>query len=266
MTKTVLITGASSGIGLEFAKIFAKKGDNVILVARNEEKLVDIKKHLTEKYNNFNCFYAKDLSVPNAAKELFDEITSDGRKVDYLINNAGFGDNHKYLHADFDTHEKMVNLNVIALMELCYYFGRVMCNQGSGKILNVASVAAFSSGPYMSVYYATKAFVLSISEALAEEFGEKGVSVTCLCPGPTESNFGKVSDFGKSNAFRYLGVAKASDVAKAGYKAMMKGKTLHYHGFNVKAMAFLTRLSPRFINTKFAKIMNDTSAQNKHKL
>ena len=122
MTKTVLITGASSGIGLEFAKIFAKKGDNVILVARNEEKLVDIKKHLTEKYNNFNCFYAKDLSVPNAAKELFDEITSDGRKVDYLINNAGFGDNHKYLHADFDTHEKMVILNVIALIELCYYF------------------------------------------------------------------------------------------------------------------------------------------------
>ncbi len=266
MNKTVLITGASSGIGLEFAKIFASKGDNVILVARNEEKLIKIRKHLMEKYNNFTCFYVKDLSLPNAAKELFDEISSDGREVDYLINNAGFGDNHKYLHADFETHENMVKLNVLALMELCYYFGKVMCNRGSGKILNVASVAAFSSGPYMSVYYATKAFVLSISEALAEEFDEKGVSVTCLCPGPTETNFGAVSDFGKSNAFRYLGVAKASDVAKAGYKAMMKNKPLHYHGFNVKAMAFLTRFSPRFVNTKFAKFMNNTDSANRHNL
>jgi len=266
MTKTVLITGASSGIGLEFAKIFAKNGDNVILVARSEDKLIRIRKQFIDKYNNFTCFYVKDLSKPNAAKELFDEITADGRTVDYLINNAGFGDNRKFLHADFETHEKMVKLNVIALMELCYYFGKVMCNRGSGKILNVASVAAFCGGPYMSVYYATKAFVLSFSEALSEEFKEFGVSVTCLCPGPTESNFGKTSDFGKSNAFKYLGVAKAENVAKAGYNAMMKGKTLHYHGFNVKTMAFLTRLSPRFINTKFAKIMNDTDSSNKHRL
>lgn len=266
MNKTVLITGASAGIGLEFAKIFASKGDNVILVARSEDKLIEIRKNLMEKYNNFTYFYVKDLSVPNAAKELFDEIAADGREVDYLINNAGFGDNHKYLHSDFETHKKMVNLNVLALMELCYYFGKFMCNRGSGKILNIASVAAFSSGPYMSVYYATKAFVLSFSEALAEEFGEKGVSVTCLCPGPTESNFGKVSDFGKSNAFRYLGVAKAKDVANAGYKAMMKNKPLHYHGFNVKAMAFLTRFSPRLMNTKFAKFMNNHNSANRNSL
>lgn len=266
MTKTVLITGASSGIGLEFAKIFAEKGENVILVARNEEKLIKIRKYLMEKYNNFTCFYVKDLSAPNAAKELFDEITADGRKVDYLINNAGFGDNHKYLHTDFETHEKMVKLNVLALMELCYYFGWVMCNRGNGKILNVASVAAFCGGPYMSVYYATKAFVLSISEALAEEFGEFGVKVTCLCPGPTISNFADAADSGKSNMFRYLKPSTSKEVAEAGYKAMMKGKPLHYHGFNVKAMAFLTRFSPRFINTKFAKFMNNTDSANKHNL
>lgn len=256
MNKTVLITGASSGIGLEFAKIFAENGDNVILVARSEDKLIKIKKDLIEKYNNFTCYYAKDLSKPSAAKELFEEVISDGHQVDYLINNAGFGDNHKYLHSDFEIHENMVKLNVIALMELCYYFGKDMCIRKKGKILNVASVAAFSAGPYMSVYYATKAYVLSLSEALSEEFSEHGVSVTCLCPGPTETNFGTVSEFGKSNAFKYLGVAKASDVAKAGYKAMQKGKSLHYHGINVKIMAFLTRLSPRKINTKFSGLMN----------
>ena len=227
MKKTALITGASSGIGLEFAEIFAKTGNNVILVARSGDKLNEIKKHLTETYGNFNCCFIKDLSKPNAAKELFDEVTASGLEVDYLINNAGFGDNRKYLDSDFEIHEKMVKLNVIALMELCHCFGKAMCERKSGKILNVASVAAFSAGPYMSVYYATKAFVLSISEALSEEFSEHGVSVTCRCPGPTETNFGAVSDFGKSNAFKYLGVAKASGVAKAGYKAMMRGKTLH---------------------------------------
>ncbi|MBQ5898085.1 MAG: SDR family NAD(P)-dependent oxidoreductase, partial [Oscillospiraceae bacterium] len=166
------------------------------------------------------------------------------------------GDNRKYLDSDFEIHEKMVKLNVIALMELCHCFGKAMCERKSGKILNVASVAAFSAGPYMSVYYAKKAIVLSISEALSEEFSEHDVSVTCLCPGPTETNFGAVSDFGKSNAFKYLGVAKASSVAKAGYKAMMRGKTLHYHGLNVKVMAFLTRFSPRKVNAKFSKFMN----------
>lgn len=256
MKKTALITGASSGIGLEFAEIFAKTGNNVILVARSGDKLNEIKKHLTETYGNFNCCFIKDLSKPNAAKELFDEVTASGLEVDYLINNAGFGDNRKYLDSDFEIHEKMVKLNVIALMELCHCFGKAMCERKSGKILNVASVAAFSAGPYMSVYYATKAFVLSISEALSEEFSEHGVSVTCLCPGPTKTNFGAVSDFGKSNAFKYLGVAKASSVAKAGYKAMMRGKTLHYHGLNVKVMAFLTRFSPRKVNAKFSKFMN----------
>ena len=118
MKKTVLITGASSGIGLEFAEIFAKNGDNVILVARSGDKLNEIKEYLTETYGNFNCCFIKDLSKPNAAKELLDEVTSNGFEVDYLINNAGFGDNRKYLDADFEIHEKMVKLNVIGLIEV----------------------------------------------------------------------------------------------------------------------------------------------------
>ncbi len=256
MTKTVLITGASSGIGKEFAKIFAKKGNNVILVARTENKLIEIKNELTKKYKVSVNYYVKDLTAENSAKELYEAVNSDGYQVDYLINNAGFGSNHSYIDTDYKIHENMIKLNVLSLMELCYCFGKDMCERKSGKILNVASVAAFSAGPYMSVYYATKAFVLSFSEALAEEFSEHGVSVTCLCPGPTESNFGKVSEFDKSNAFKYLGVAKASDVAKIGYKAMMKEKSLALCGFKIKFMVFLTRITPRSINTKFSKFMN----------
>lgn len=266
MNKTVLITGASSGIGFEFAKIFASKGDNIILVARSEDKLIKIKKHLESEYGISACFYAKDLTAPNAARELFDEVVSDGRTVDYLVNNAGYGDNRAFLHADWEIHENMVKLNILALMELCYLFGRGMYNRGNGRILNVSSVAAFSAGPYMSVYFASKAFVLSFSEALAEEFKHRNVTVTCLCPGPTESNFKSVSDYGKSNAFKYIKPANPHDVAMAGYKAMMKGKKLAYHGANVKTMAFLTRLSPRFVNTKFSKFMNDTDASKKHRL
>ncbi len=256
MKKKVLITGASSGIGYEFAKIFASKGDDVILVARNEEKLFEIRKQLQEKYNIFAYVYAKDLSKENAGKELFEEVISDGHTVDYLVNNAGFGDNHRYLHTDFETHEKMVKLNVISLMELCHYFGKVMYNRGSGKILNVASIAAFSPGPYMSVYFASKAFVLSFSEALNEELKDRNVSVTCLCPGPTYTNFGKTAEYDKSKAFRYLNPAEPKDVAVTGYKAMMKGKSVVVHGAGNKFMIFLTRFTPRSLNTKFSANLN----------
>ncbi|MBR2041846.1 MAG: SDR family oxidoreductase [Oscillospiraceae bacterium] len=266
MRKTVLITGASSGIGYEFAKIFASNGDNVILVARNEEKLFEIQKKLQEKYRIFAYVYAKDLSKENAAKELFSEVTSDGHMVDYLINNAGFGDNHRYLHTDFETHEKMVKLNVLSLMELCHLFGRVMYNRGEGKILNVASIAAFTAGPYMSVYFASKAFVLSFSEALNEEFKSRNVSVTCLCPGPTYTNFGKTAEYDKSNAFRYLKPANAADVAVTGYKAMMKNKSVALHGAHIKALAFFSRFTPRTINTKTSAFLNKGNVNNAHKL
>lgn len=256
MRKKVLITGASSGIGYEFAKIFASKGDDVILVARSEEKLFEIQKKLQEKYRIFAYVYAKDLTKENSGKELFEEITADGHRVDYLINNAGFGDNHRYLHTDFETHEKMVKLNILSLMELCHYFGKVMYNRGEGKILNVASIAAFSAGPYMSVYFASKAFVLSFSEALNEEFKDRNVSVTCLCPGPTYTNFGKTAEYDKSRAFKYLGTANPADVAATGYKAMMKGKSVILHGANIKTMAFLTRFTPRSLNTKFSAFFN----------
>ena len=256
MNKTVLITGASCGIGFEFSKIFARSGDNLILVARSENKLAEICRELSSEYNISACYYAKDLSLPDAAKDIFEKVTADGHKVDYLINNAGFGDNHEFIKTDCDVHRNMIKLNILALTELCHLFGKEMCGRRSGKILNVASVTAFSAGPYMSVYYASKAFVLSFSEALAEEFADYNVSVTCLCPGPTESNFANTADSEKANMFRYLKNATSEEVAESGYKAMMKGKVLCYHGMSVKAMAFLTRLFPRFINRKFAKYMN----------
>lgn len=256
MKKTALITGASCGIGYEFAKIFAKNKINVVLVARSKDKLERIKSELEKEYGISAYVYPKDLLADNSAKELFNQLKTDGITVDYLVNNAGFGDNHAYTETEWKTHEDMVKLNVLSLMELCHLFGKEMCERKYGKILNVSSLAAFTGGPYMSVYYATKAFVLSFSEGIAEEFRKSGVTVTCLCPGPTESNFGTVSDFGKSNAFKYLGVAKAKSVAEKGYKAMMRGKSLIYHGFNVKSMAFLTRFSPRSLNTKVSAFMD----------
>lgn len=256
MNKTVLITGASSGIGYEFAKIFASKGDSVILIARSEEKLSKIQNEIEEKYNIKAYVFSKDLAKEGSGKELFEEITANGLTVDYLINNAGFGDNHSYLDTPFETQEKMVKLNILSLMELCHIFGNAMCDRCEGKILNVASVAAFSAGPYMSVYYASKAFVLSFSEAINEEFKKHNVSVSCLCPGPTYTNFGKVSDFDKSNAFKYLLPAKAENVAKTGYKAMMKGRSVTLHGIHIKAMAFITRLTPRKMNTKTSEFFN----------
>lgn len=259
MSKTALITGASCGIGLEFAKLFAENGTNVIIVARNEQKLAAIQKNLTEKYNiNVYC-YPLDLTADGAVEKLFSAVTSNGHNVDYLINNAGFGDNQPYLDTDWERQKNMVELNILALMEMCHRFGKTMNERKSGKILNVSSVAAFSAGPDMSVYYATKAFVLSFSEAISAEFRRNGVTVTCLCPGPTNSNFANAADSEKSNMFRYLFPKSSESVAKAGYKAMMKGKTRCYHGATVKAMSFISRFSPRNMNTKFSEFMNGKS-------
>lgn len=256
MNKTALITGASCGIGLEFAKLFAKNGDNVILVARSEEKLCEIQENLIKKYNIRAYYYAVDLTEENAVKNLFEKVTADGHNVDYLINNAGYGDNHAFLDTEWEKHENMVKLNILALMEMCRRFGKIMADRKSGRILNVASVAAFSGGPDMSVYYASKAFVLSFSDAIAVEFKRSGVSVTCICPGPTESNFAKAADSEKSRMFRYLFPKSSESVAKAGFCAMMSGKKLCYHGAAVKAMSFLSRFTPRSMNAKFAEFMN----------
>ncbi len=257
--KTALITGASGGIGYEIAKLFAKDGKDLVLVARSENKLNEIKNKFEEKYGVSVYIFPKDLSKENSAKELFGEVSASGIEVDYLINNAGFGDNGPFLESDLEKQDNMIKLNVLALTDLCHLFGNEMRKRKSGKILNVSSMAAFCAGPLMSVYFATKAYVLSFTEALAEELKNDGITVTCLCPGPTETNFANAADSGDSVMFKALPVTTAEYVAKYGYKAMNKGKVRAYCGISVKALSFAVRLSPRGLNAKTATIFNRRS-------
>ncbi len=198
MGKTALITGASSGIGLELALIHATNGDNLVLVARNKQKLDELKLDLEKKYNISVLTIGKDLSLPQAPSEVYSETKAAGIHVDYLINNAGFGNHGMFAVTDWDFERKMINLNMTALTEFTKLYLPDMLAQKSGRIMNVASSAAFMPCPGMAVYFATKAYVLSFSEALSNEVKSTGVTVTALCPGPTNTGFEKAASMGKS--------------------------------------------------------------------
>lgn len=223
--KTVLITGASFGIGYELAKIFAKEKYNLILVARNLEKLNQIKDELQNP--DIQIFtIQKDLSYPNSPKELFDEINKKGLEIDILINNAGFGLLGSFVELDLQTQLDMIQLNITSLVHLTYLVLPQMIAKNSGKIMNVSSTAAFQPGPNMAVYYATKAFVLSFSEALYAELKSKGITVTALCPGPTRTEFQKRARMENINLERskLIPYMSAEKVAQIGYDGLMKGK------------------------------------------
>jgi len=252
--KTALITGASGGLGLEFAKLCAAKRYNLVLVARNESKLNALKSELEEQYQIEVSVYAADLSRKYAALDVFRYTSEHEIDVDVLINNAGFGDSGTFADSDWSRQYEMVQLNVVALMQLTHCYLKPMLKKGSGKILNMSSVAAFSAGPYMSIYYATKEFVRSFSEAVAEEVKGTGVTVTAFCPGPTSTGFEKAAQMKDSKMFSKS--ANAKDVAKAGVKAMEKGRTLSYHGAFTKFMNIASRIVPRSVARKFSKKMN----------
>lgn len=248
MKKTALITGATSGLGYEFVKLFANDGYNLVLVARNEQKLEEIKQDFI---NVEVTAIAKDLSVPGAAKEVFQEVEKSGASIDVLVNNAGFGLMGKFDELDIHKQVEMIQLNITALTELTYYFLPKMKQRNDGRILNVASTAAFQPGPLMAIYYATKAFVLSFSEALVEELKGSNVTVTTLCPGATKTNFGAVANVEKTKMFSQ---AMASDiVAKRGYEALMSGKRVIITGGLNKAGALGAKFMPRSLAAKIAK-------------
>jgi uncharacterized protein len=252
MGKTALITGASGGIGLELATIHASKGDNLVLVARSGEKLEEIKSELEQKYKVKVHFLVLDLSLRTAPKKVFDEVTRHKISVDYLVNNAGFGDFGLFSECDWDKQEKMINLNIMALTHLTKLFLPGMINRGGGKILNVASLAAFTPGPTMSVYFATKAFVLSFSEALNNELKDKGITVTALCPGSTESKFHEVA-LGDPKLVKERIMMSAKEVADIGYKGMMKGKPVVIPGFKNAFLVFASRFVSRETVVKSAR-------------
>lgn len=221
MKKTALVTGASSGLGKEFAKIHAKNGGDLVIIARSKDKLVELKEELEKEYKIHVSVIEKDLTEPNAAQEVYNFVKFSKIEIDYLINNAGFGGVGKFHERDWNTDLSMIQLNIIALTDLCRKFIPDFVAKNSGRILNVSSTASLMAGPMQAVYFATKAYVTSFSNAIAEELHDTNVTVTALMPGATETDFGKTSGMDKTDLFK--NTADASTVAKDGYDAMLKG-------------------------------------------
>lgn len=242
-----LITGASSGIGYELVKIIAKAGNNVILVARNEKKLIELKKEIEKESKVEVIVMSADLTVPGMIDKIYSSVARRKIFVNILVNDAGFGSFGNFYESDWKIEENMIDLNVKALTGLTRLFLSEMVSAKNGKILNVASTAAFQPGPLMANYYASKAYVLSFSEAVYRELKGTGVSVTALCPGPTKTGFQKRA-FGNQSANLFRGkVANAYDVALYGYKSMMAGKRVAIHGTRNKFIALLSQIVPRKI-------------------
>jgi short-subunit dehydrogenase len=254
---TALITGASNGIGLELAKIHASKGDNLVLVARNKQKLDELKHELESAHNIKVYTIGKDLSLPNAAKDVYDETKRQNISIDYLINNAGFGDFGMFAETDWNKELQMINLNITALTHFTKLYLQDMVKHGNGKIMNVASTAAFQPGPTMAVYFATKAYVLSFSEAVNNEVSDKGITVTALCPGPTESGFQAAAALEDSKLFKGKNIPSSKTVAEYGYRAMMSGKTVAIHGLVNSILANFVRIMPRALVVKVTRKMQE---------
>jgi len=257
MNKTALITGASSGIGMEMATVFAAQKQNLILVARNASKLNEIAADLSAKFGIKVNVFAIDLSEPNAAQKVYDYCSKQQLHIDYLVNNAGFGDFGFFAESNLEKQLQMINLNITTLTQLTHLFLPAMIKNKCGKILNVASTAAFQPGPLMSVYYATKAYVLHFSEAIANELESTGVTVTALCPGATESGFQKAADLEESKLVKGKKLPSSAEVAAYGYKAMMQGKKVAIHGFMNAIMANSIRFTPRNLVVKMVRMIQD---------
>ncbi len=245
MKKVALITGASSGIGKEFAFIHAEKGGDLILIARSEDKLNQLKAELEQKYSVNVKIIVKDLTETNATLDIYNEIKDDNITVDYLINNAGFGGQGKFHERAWKDDLAMIHLNIIALTSLTRYFLPDFVARNNGKILNVSSTASLLPGPLQAVYYATKAYVTSFSNAIAEELHDTNITVTALLPGATETGFADTSGMDKTDLFAQA--ASARSVALDGYNAMLAGKLDVISGltFTQKMMMAAIPITPK---------------------
>lgn len=251
-TETALITGASSGIGLELAKLFAADGSNLVLVARSQDKLDSLAEELRRDHGVEVLVLPKDLTDPAAPQAIFDQLSQQGVDVDVVVNNAGFGAVGPVATLPLDRQMDMIQVNVVALTRLTRLFLPGMIERRRGGILNVGSTAGFQPGPNMAIYYATKAFVLSFTEALAEELLGTGVQATCLAPGPTVTSFGAASGMDESIIFK-LGAMDATQVAQRGYQGFRRGKAIVITGMKNKLGAFSVRLIPRIVVRKVVK-------------
>ena len=255
---TALITGASSGIGLELAQLFAEDGHDLVIVARREEMLNKIADQIKTDFGVKVIVIPKDLTEKDAPQEIYDQLADTSTEIGIVVNNAGFGAVGEFTELDHERQMNMLNLNINALVSLTRLFLPDMIERNHGGILNVGSLAGFQPGPYASIYYATKAFVLSFTEGLKEELKGTDIKITCLAPGPTNTEFGEVSGLDKSFLFKF-GTMGAREVAKQGYKGFKSGKTIVIPGFTNQLLPFLVRISPRFLVRKITASLNKAS-------
>lgn len=260
MKKVALVTGASSGIGKQLARIHAAKGGDLVIVARREQALEELKSELESNHSVSVKCISIDLNDSNAPQALFNQIERAGIQIDFLVNNAGFG-GHGYFHErEWEKDKAMIQLNIVALAELTRLFLPRMIENNSGRILNTASTAGFIPGPLQAVYYATKAFVLSFSQAIDEECRSLNakVSVTALCPGPVATEFAAAGDLDGVEAFK--NAKSPESVAKIGYDAMTKGKLVAINEFRLKTLLYwIVPFLPRRMVLKMSRQMMEKS-------
>lgn len=258
MSKTALITGASSGIGYELALLFARDRYDCILVARSADKLDALAARLESEFRVRTLVLAKDLSKPSTVDEIYEEVTAAAMNVDVLVNNAGFTVYGRFVETDVRAEQEMLQVNVVALTALTKSFLKGMVDRRYGRILNLASTAAFVPGPLMAVYYASKAYVLSFSEALANELKDTGVTVTALAPGATRTGFQERGKMADARLIKGT-LPDAASVALAGYRGLMAGKSVVIPGLGNKLLPVVVRLSPRGIITRVSRRLLEQS-------
>ena len=249
---TALITGASSGIGLELARIHAAKGGDLVLVARSKDKLEALAEELKAAHSIEVMVITEDLSVPNAASHVFKQTEALGIKVDVLINNAGFGGHGKFHKQALATSEQMIQVNIAALTSLTHYYLQGMVERKNGKILNISSTASFLPGPFQAVYYATKAYVTSFTQAVAEEVATHNITATALCPGPVATDFVAAGNLEGVDIWK--DAKSARSVAECGYNAMLKGELVAFNEWKLKFMLnWITPFLPRKLVLKISR-------------
>ena len=258
--KTALITGASSGIGEELASIFANHKINLVLAARSKDALENIAQKLIKDYGITVQVVVGDLSQTEGVQSLYAYCIQHSIAIDYLVNNAGFGAGGDFEKGDWQQYAQMIDLNMKSLTHLCHLFLPQMLARQSGKILNIASIAAFMPGPGMNVYFATKAYVLHFSEALHVELKGSGVSVTALCPGPTATAFFENANMNTAKLVK-MGLQSVQEVANYGFKSMMNNKRVAIPGFKNKLMMFVSKISPRSLVMNITKMMNQKAGK-----
>lgn len=257
MKEFTLITGASSGIGLELARIAWRKKRNLVLLARDEQGLKKVREEILKQVQDDKReieIFALDLSKDGSAKKVYEFCQHKKIAVTELINNAGFGDYGRFVDSDIKRQMEMINLNIKAVTELTRLFLPSMIKNKSGRIMNLGSIASFLPGPYMNVYYCTKHYVLAFSEGLAAETKGTGVTVTCLCPGPTQSNFGKSARAEKSKIFKSKKLPSARYVAEFGWYQMIQGEVIAIHGQRNRLVYLFSKLAPRSLVSKLVKM------------